>query len=62
MIAVNKAREFVSDVATEMKKSTWPAREELMESTAVVIVSLALLGGFVFLSDLLLMTVIQFVF
>jgi len=62
MSAVNNVREFLSDVATEMKKSTWPARDELMESTAVVIVSLLILGGFVFLSDLLLMTVIQFVF
>ena len=45
---------FVDNVRGELKKSTWPTRSELIESTVVVIVSVVLLGAFVGLSDKIL--------
>jgi len=40
--AVEAVRNFFDEVISEMKKSTWPERQELIESTVVVIVSLVL--------------------
>jgi len=47
---------FFDEVIGEMKKSSWPEKQELMESTVVVIVSLLLLSTFVGVSDKILVT------
>ncbi|MDP2991239.1 MAG: preprotein translocase subunit SecE [Kiritimatiellota bacterium] len=44
-----------------MKKSAWPTRAELQESTLVVIMSVIVLGAFVGLSDLILMRVLHLI-
>jgi preprotein translocase subunit SecE len=43
---------FVNDVVKEMKKVTWPTREELKESTSVVIVVCILIATFTYLIDM----------
>ena len=50
---------FVDEVKVEIRKSTWPNREELINSTIVVIVGVALLGTFVGVSDWLLTKLMQ---
>jgi preprotein translocase SecE subunit len=35
----------------ELRKSAWPDRKELVESTIVVMVGVVILGVFVFLAD-----------
>ena len=52
--AARKIKTFGQEVADEVKKSTWPQKQELMESTIVVLVSLLLLSLFVGVSDKLL--------
>ena len=37
MSAIKKASDFLRDVRVEMSKVTWPSREELTQSTLVVI-------------------------
>ena len=37
---------YFRETQEELKKCTWPTWDELMGSTAVVMVSVALLGGF----------------
>jgi preprotein translocase subunit SecE len=37
---------YFQETQEELKKCTWPTWEELMGSTAVVIVSVGVLGGF----------------
>jgi preprotein translocase subunit SecE len=37
---------YFRETQDELKKCTWPTWDELMGSTAVVMVSVALLGGF----------------
>jgi len=37
---------YVVETREELKKCTWPSREELKGSTVVVMVTLALLGAF----------------
>ncbi len=51
--------EFFGEVSAELKKCAWPTRSELFDSTVVVIISVALLGGFVAVCDLVLREVIR---
>ena len=50
---------FWEEVVAETKKSTWPERQELMESTLVVIVAVILLSAFVGVSDKVLVSSIK---
>ncbi|MBL7976628.1 MAG: preprotein translocase subunit SecE [Candidatus Kapabacteria bacterium] len=43
---------FFNEVSKEMKKVSWPTREQLRESTAVVAVTCVLISLFVWLIDL----------
>lgn len=52
---------FIGEVGLELKKSAWPTRAELQESTLVVIMSVIFLGAFVGLSDLILMRVLHLI-
>ena len=52
---------FFGEVNAELKKCAWPTRPELFDSTVVVILSVALLGGFVAVSDVALRALIRLV-
>lgn len=52
---------FINEVGVELKKSAWPTRSELMQSTMVVIVSVIALAVFVGLSDLVLMRLLHLI-
>jgi preprotein translocase subunit SecE len=43
---------FFEDVAREMEKVTWPTREELLESTRIVVVVSLLIAVFAWVVDL----------
>lgn len=47
-----KTRDFLAEVVVELKKSAWPTRRELVDSTIVVIVTVLALGMFVAFADL----------
>jgi preprotein translocase subunit SecE len=44
---IPKSKAFVEETLNELKKSSWPNKRELMESTLLVIVSLLILAVFV---------------
>ncbi|MGE5345516.1 MAG: preprotein translocase subunit SecE [Acidithiobacillales bacterium] len=44
-------REFLTDVKKESGKVTWPGRDEVVGTTAVVLVYTAIIGIFLFLVD-----------
>jgi preprotein translocase subunit SecE len=50
---MNKIKNFFVNVKSEMVKVSWPSRDELLNSTVVVIVSVGLLTAFVYVIDLL---------
>ena len=58
---IQGVRGFFTDVTAEIKKCSWPERRELVESTIVVIVSMALLCVFVGVSDWLLIRLLRLV-
>ncbi len=43
---------FINDVVKEMKKVTWPTRDELKESTTIVIVVCIILSVFTYVIDM----------
>jgi preprotein translocase subunit SecE len=53
-----KVQEFVVEVWVELKKSSWPTRKDLIDSTIVVIVTILVLGIFVALADLVFLRVV----
>jgi preprotein translocase subunit SecE len=44
-------RIFVGEMYTELQKASWPTRQELWDSTVVVIVASLLLGLFTSITD-----------
>ena len=48
---LQKAKNFVFEVRAEMQKVTWPTREELMGSTAVVLMTMLILSTFIGVAD-----------
>ena len=65
---MNRIREFLAKVAAffgevseQMRKCVWPTRAELVQSTIVVIVSLAIIGLWVGLCDMVLLTLLQWI-
>jgi preprotein translocase subunit SecE len=56
---VGGVRTFLDEVKVELKKCSWPARPELLESTMVVVVSVIILTVFVGISDLVLMNLLK---
>ena len=51
---MNKVTNFFREVRAEMQKVTWPTREELMGSTAVVLVTMLILSTFIGVADFFL--------
>lgn len=49
---------FFTDVAKEMKKVTWPKKEELRESTVIVLVSCLIISAFVYVVDTLVSAIL----
>ena len=47
----DKTKGFLGDVVLEMKKTSWPSKQELTESTGLVIVFILMLAAFVGAAD-----------
>ena len=57
----NKFTNFFKDIKVEMTKVAWPDKDELIGSTVVVLVSLAILSIFIGFCDLLLSNFVNIV-
>jgi preprotein translocase subunit SecE len=54
MALMTQVRDFVKEVEVESKKVSWPTRNELRDSTIVVIITVILLTVFVYIADAIL--------
>ena len=59
---VGKIKKFVNEVVAEMKKVSWPSKEQLRESTVVVIVVTGIITLFTFVIDEIMTLVITSIF
>ncbi|MCG3149870.1 MAG: Protein translocase subunit SecE [Verrucomicrobiae bacterium] len=55
---VTKVKEFCNEVVVELKKSSWPTRKELIDSTVIVIVTMIVLGIFVAFADVVFVKIV----
>ena len=62
MSAVDQLREFAKDVRLESAKVSWPTREELRDSTAVVLATVVLVAAFLFVVDQILSVGVRLLF
>jgi preprotein translocase subunit SecE len=56
-----KIAKFFSDVQVEMSKVSWPKREELLNSTMIVVVVSILFTIYIFFADYILAGVMRFI-
>ena len=59
MGVVARLREFVQEVLAEFRKVTWPSRDELINSTSIVIVVTVVLAFFLGVVDISLTKVVE---
>lgn len=59
---VAKIKDFVGEVSKEMKKVSWPTREQLKESTGVVLVTTLIITTFVYVIDWVMVQLIGVIF
>lgn len=59
---VSKIKQFFDDVQKELKKVSWPEREQLINATFVVIVISALFTIYIYLTDLAVSTIVNFLY
>jgi preprotein translocase subunit SecE len=59
MSIVTRLREFVQEVLAEFRKVTWPSRQELLNSTTIVIVVTVVLAFFLGAVDIGLSRVVE---
>ena len=61
MGVIGRVREFVQEVLVEFRKVTWPSRQELVNSTVVVIVVTVVLAFFLGGVDIALARVVEWI-
>ena len=54
-----KVQDFLVEVTSELKKSSWPTRKELIDSTIMVLVCFVALGIFIAMADYVFVRVIR---
>ncbi|MGI6370606.1 MAG: preprotein translocase subunit SecE [Ignavibacteria bacterium] len=59
---VGKIKKFSKEVNSEMKKVSWPTKEQLKESTGVVIVVCGLFVVFTFIVDEIVVRLLKLLF
>ena len=62
MSAMERIREYTKDVGVELRKVSWPTREELRDSTMVVIATVLLVAAFIGVVDQILNRAVALIF
>lgn len=58
---LDRSRQFLRETKVELKKVTWPTRQQTLGSTVVVIILVLLIAAFLGLVDMLLSTLVRMV-
>jgi len=59
---IEKIKNYLLETRTEMKKVTWPTKDELKESTRVVVVATIILTIFIGAVDQILSRIVKLIF
>ncbi|GAB1430485.1 preprotein translocase subunit SecE [Ignavibacteria bacterium] len=59
---VAKIKEYTGEVSKEMKKVSWPTRQQLRESTIVVLATCGIITTFVWVIDFVMTAFVKMLF
>ena len=59
---IKKIQMFVENVQKEMAKVSWPTKDELMNSSVIVVVVSALFAIYIFFADLIISKLVEFLY
>ncbi len=59
MSVFERFKRFLGEVKVESTKVTWPTRDELRESTTVVLVAVFIISVFIYIVDIAISKVVQ---
>lgn len=59
---IESIRNYFQEVLKELQKVSWPSREQLMDSTVVVVVAVLLISVIVFFADTAISWVLKMVY
>jgi preprotein translocase subunit SecE len=59
---IERAKIYIAETRTELKKVTWPSRQDLIDSTKVVIVATLIVTAFIGVVDQVLSRIVKLVF
>jgi len=59
---IKKIQLFIENVQKEMAKVTWPTRDELMNSSVIVVVVSAIFTVYIFFADLIISKLVEFLY
>lgn len=59
---IERIKNYLAETRTELKKVTWPSRQDLVDSTRVVIVATLIVTVFTGIVDQILSRIIKLVF
>jgi len=59
MSLIDRIKKYLGEVKIEAMKVSWPTREEVKESTLVVLVAVGLIGAFIYACDWILGRIVQ---
>jgi len=59
---IKKLQSFIENVQKEMAKVAWPTKDELMNSSVIVIVVSALFSIYIFFADLIISKLVELLY
>lgn len=62
MERLRRFKQFLTEVWSELKKTTWPGRQEVYGTTVVVIVTVLICAAYLWVVDIVLSRAMNYVF
>jgi len=59
---MNKIRAYIEEVVKEMRKVSWPKREELYKNTGITLVASFAVSLIIFGADRVISTILEFIY
>lgn len=59
---MNKIKAYLEDVVKEMRKVSWPTRNETVANTSITLLATLIISLFIFGADQVISTVLEFIY
>ncbi len=59
---MNKIKAYLEDVVKEMRKVSWPSRNEIISNTGITLLATLLIGLFIYGADQLISAVLEVIY